>query len=332
MLVDAFAHFLPPGLRDELKGACDLSKPGLLNWAGSKALCDVDHRIATLDEMGIDKQVITTPNPSLDSVFSSEEAAHIARIANDSMKKSVDRFPDRLIGIATLSLSAGDAAIEELRRAVFDLGLGGALIYTNVAGAPLDAPQFRDFFEAVAEFDVPLWLHPDRDPTVPEYPSEAASRYDLHLMYGLLFDTTIAMSRLVFSGIFDGGKEPRILVHHAGGMIPFFSQRGDLHYGDAATRKRLGRSVEDYTDKLKRFYADTMTSGSAGAVRVAYDFYGAERMMFASDTPFGPQEGKLFVRTCLESLERTGISSEDLALIRGENALRFVANSSTATR
>lgn len=323
--IDAFAHFLPPRLREALAGACDVSQPGRQNWTGPRALVDIDHRVQLLDEEGIDRQVVTTPNPALESVFDAEAAQRLARIANDGMAEAVAKHPDRLYGVATVSLLSVPSAIAELERAVRDLGLAGGLIYTNINGAPLDAPGFAPFFEAAAELGVPLWLHPDRWSSHSDYTTEQHSRHDLHVMFGWPHETSLAMTRLALGGLFRRWPQLRILTHHGGGMVPFYGERLAAHYGDEPTLRRLSLPVDDHMGALRSFYADSVTSGSASALRTAVDFFGDDRVLFASDMPFGPSDGRVFLRRNIEALEACDMSAASKRRIWAENALAFLA-------
>jgi predicted TIM-barrel fold metal-dependent hydrolase len=324
MRIDAFSHFLPPRLRDALAERRDVSRPGLQNWAGPRALVDIDHRVRLLDEEGIDRQVITTPNPSLESVFDAEDAQELARIANDGMADAVARHPDRFYGVATVSLLSVAPAIVELERATGELGLAGVLVYTNIGGAPLDAPAFAPFFDAAAELGVPVWLHPDRSPAQADYAAEGASRHDLHVMFGWPYETSVAMARLALDGLFVRRPDLRILTHHGGGMVPFYGERLAAHYGDEIVLERLALPAHDHMAGLRSFYADSVTSGSASALRTAVDFFGDEQVLFASDMPFGPRDGRDFLRRNAAALEACEISDTSRRRIWAENVLTFL--------
>lgn len=322
--IDTYAHFLPPALRDALAASCDVSVPLLQNWTGPKALVDIDYRVQLLDEEGIDRQVITTPNPALESVFGADDAQRLARIANDGMAKAVARHPTRFYGVATVSLLSVAPAIAEVERAIGDLGLAGVLIYTSIDGTPLDAPEFLPLFEAVAALDVPIWLHPERSPSHSDYARETESRYDLYVMLGWPYETSVTMTRLALAGVLRRWPELRIITHHAGGMIPFYAERLAAHYGDEMILRRLSLSADRHIEDLKSFYADTITSGSVSALETTVDFFGSDRVMFASDMPFGPQDGRAFLRRNLEALEAADIPAASKQRIRAENALDFL--------
>ena len=106
-----------------------------------------------------------------------------------------------------------------------DLGARGVLIFTNVAGEPLDEPKFEPIFATMAELDLPIWLHPARTAAMPDYPAEKKSRFEMWWCFGWPYETSVAMVRMVFAGLLDRYPKLKIITHHLGGMIPFFDGR-----------------------------------------------------------------------------------------------------------
>src|SRR5204863_350502 len=111
------------------------------------------------------------------------------------------------------------------RRALDDLHATGVQIYTNVAGRPLDLPEYQPIFDRMAQRDLPIWLHPARPAAVADYAGETRSKYDMWWAFGWPYETSVAMGRLVFSGIFDRHPSLKIITHHMGAMIPFCAGR-----------------------------------------------------------------------------------------------------------
>jgi aminocarboxymuconate-semialdehyde decarboxylase len=191
-------------------------------------------------------------------------------------------------------------------------------VYTSTAGAPLDRPELLPFFEAVGELGAGIWLHPDDVPGAPE------PGIDLNILLGWPYQTSLAMARLAMAGTFERLPGLRILTHHAGGMIPLFGERLATHYGDDATRERLSLDGADGVAGLRAFYADTATSGSAEGVEVAAHYFGVERMLFASDMPFGPEQGRVFLRRNADALEAARLPRAAKDAVGGLNALSFI--------
>jgi aminocarboxymuconate-semialdehyde decarboxylase len=139
------------------------------------------------------------------------------------------------------------------------------------------------------------------------------------------------MARMVFSGLFDRLPGMRLITHHCGAMIPFFAGRAETLWAQLGSRT----ADEDYESLLKgmakkpieyfkMFYADTVLGGSASALRCGLDFFGADRIVFASDCPFDPEGGPMFIREGIRSVEDLGLSEAEKRKIYYENALRLL--------
>ena len=208
-------------------------------------------------------------------------------------------------------------------RAIAKLGARGVQICTNVNGRPLDEPEFFPVFERVDEPPRP----PDLDAPgaagrrAPTTVTEQKSKYEIWQVLGWPYETSVAMARMVFSGLLDRLPDVRIITHHCGGMIPYFAGRAETLWAQLGSRS----ADENYSEVLKRmakkpieyfrmFYGDTVLGGSASRARAAGStFFGADRVVFASDCPFDPEGGPMFIREGIRSIE-------DLALADGRQA------------
>jgi aminocarboxymuconate-semialdehyde decarboxylase len=168
-------------------------------------------------------------------------------------------------------------------------------IFTNIAGRPLDDSAFASVFAAIAALDVPIWLHPSRAADMPDYRSEKKSRFELWWCFGWPYETSVAMTRLVLCGLFDRHPNLRIVTHHLGGMIPYYD--GRVGPGLAVLGSRT--SDEDYShilpsldrphlDYFRDFYADTAMFGGVHGLACGLEFFGPDRVVFATDAPLGP--------------------------------------------
>lgn len=328
MKIDAFAHALPMGYKEafQKKLPGDAPKMSGGNWDQNKTLTDVGLRLAIMDEYEIDMQAILTPTPPMEWLFDAPTGAALARIANDGMAEIVERHPKRFIGVATVCLLDVEGAINELQRSIRRLKLRGVLVYSNIGGHPLDAPQFDDFYSAVEELRVPIWLHPARSQKQADYPGEEASRYLLWQAFGWPYETTLAMARLVFSGTLKRHPNLRIIVHHAGAMVPFFAGRITSFYSNPSNLIHIGLAPEverPYLDQFRDFYVDSWTNGSIAALMTSYEMFGADRMLFGTDMPFGAEMGRLFVREAVQSVERMMIPPAEKEKIWSGNIRRL---------
>ena len=215
------------------------------------------------------------------------------------MAELVAKHPDRFPAfVAALAMHDMDEAMKELHRAVKDLDAGGVQIFTNIGGRPLDDPAFQPVFDAMADYDLPIWMHPARAATMTDYAGESRSRYEMWWCFGWPYETSVAMARLVFSGLFDRHPGIKIITHHMGGMIPFFE--GRIGAGMDVLGART--SDEDYSEVLsslqrphldyfKMFYGDTAMFGAHLGIQCGLDFFGSEQIVFSDRLSVCPGQG-----------------------------------------
>jgi aminocarboxymuconate-semialdehyde decarboxylase len=274
-------------------------------------------------------------SPPPEAAADGGEAAEIARIGNDEMAEIAAKHPDRFVGfLAALPMNNPDAAVEEAERAVTVLGAPGVQIFTNVNGLPLDNPEFRPVFRKIHELGCPVWIHPARGMDRPDYVGEEYSKYELWWALSWPYETSMAMYRLVFSGLFEEFSGLKVIVHHGGGMIPMMPGRlgpGLEVYGSRTPpqlREKENTPLRGKPlDGFKQFYADTATFGSAAALRCAVDFFGAESMLFASDMPFDPEQGPGYIRETIRIIREMGFSEAEEEKIFSGNLLRMMEKS-----
>jgi uncharacterized protein len=190
---------------------------------------------------------------------------------------------------------------------VKDLGALGVQIFTNVKGHPMDELRFEPLYAKIAELGRVIWIHPTRTDDHPDYPTEERSRYGLYFKFGWPYETTVCISRLIFSGIVERYPSLRFLTHHAGGIIPHLAGRLGLRHDSPGQRKGIGvedRFTPEYTTELyKRFYGDTVFSGAHGPLECALEFFGPDHILFGTDMPYGAEGGELFVRSTIADVE-----------------------------
>jgi predicted TIM-barrel fold metal-dependent hydrolase len=325
--IDAFAHILPPRYLKRLEQHLD-SVPANESIRGYRAffyedavLADLDARWRKLDGFGDYAQVLVLAVPPLEEIGPPDVAAEFARLANDEMAELVREHPDRFLGFcAALPLSDTDAALAELDRATSELSALGGQLFTNMNGIPLDDARFAPLFTRFEELEKMIWLHPTRSAVWPDYPTEKESKYGLHWSLGWPYETGVALSRLVFSGIMERHPRLRLIAHHCGGMVPHFSARlaTPIEEAEDALEHTLTRPPLDY---FRRFYTDTAMFGAAHAVRCAIEFFGPEQVLFGTDMPLG---GPNAVEVTVDDLESIDLSDEDLANVYSGNAARLL--------
>ena len=278
-IIDIYCHIYPDRFFQEMsKVAPNLSNIGQ-RLRGIKKLFDLDARFKEMDEFGDYRQIISLPNPAIEDIAKPDVGLQLARIANDSMAELCRKYPERFPAFAAaLCLTDVDGSIKEAQRAIKDLGARGVLVYTNVAGEPLDQPKFEPLFKMMAELDLPIWLHPVGTAAMTDYPAEKKSRYEMWWCFHWPYETSVAMVRMAFDGLLDRYPKLKIITHHLGGMIPYYDGRvGNglkvlgQRTSDEDYSKVLSSLKRPHTDYLHDFYADTaMFGGGVPATRCGY--------------------------------------------------------------
>ncbi len=335
MKIDAFTHIFPQAywrrMLEVLPDGRDMHK----RVRAIPALVDVDARLRMLDEFGPDyRQVLSIGSPPIEAFGASKVSVDMAKIANDGMAELVQRRPERFFGfVASLPMNDIPAAVREARRAVKDLGALGVQVFTNINGRPLYAPETLPLFDAMAELDLPMWMHPARGADVPDYRGEKKSHYEIWWTLGWPYETSVAMAHMVFGGLFDRHPGFKVITHHLGGMIPYFEGRVGPGWDQLGKRT----SDEDYTvivkgmkekgrrpvDYFRFFYADSALFGALEGTKCGFSFFGSERIVFASDSPFDPEGGSAYIRDTIEIVERLELSPEQRRAVYAGNLLRL---------
>jgi predicted TIM-barrel fold metal-dependent hydrolase len=164
----------------------------------------------------------------------------------------------------------------------------------------------------------------------PDYRHEPFSKFDLWWAFGWPYETSVAMGRLVFSGLFDDLPAARIITHHAGGFVPMMEGRIESGLTLLGTRCPPGlehavatRLCAPPIDHFRRFYADTATFGSRAAIECGKSFFGANRLVFATDMPFDPEQGPGYIRSTLQAIAELELDSAEREQILAGNARRL---------
>lgn len=336
MRIDVATHILPVRYFAKLQQI-----PGFFmakRVKGIPCLFDLDVRFRIMDRFGEYRQVLSLALPSIDRLGPPAATPDLARLGNDEMANLVAAHPDRFAAaFAGLPLNNPDASLRELERLAAHPAFLGVQIHSNVAGRPLDEPATLQVIEEAARRQMPMFLHPARASTFADYANETQSRYDLWQIFGWPYETTIAMARLVFTGLFDRHPGAVIITHHLGGMAPHFVGRMNGGFEQFGTRGAEGQA-ETLPVRLAhppawyfpRFYADTALFGAAHAMRCGLAYFPPERVLFGSDTPFDPEGGPRYIRDTIADLDESGISAEHRRMIDEGNFRRLAAERARA--
>ena len=332
MKIDIFCHVIPKSFSERMNSISEKGSNMQKRVRGIPSLTDMDVRFRMMDAFDDYSQVISMASPPIEALGEPQQTPELARVANDGLAELATKHPDRFTGfVASVPMNNPQAAVEEIDRAINKLGANGIQIFTNVNGRPLDDPAFLPIFERMAQIDLPIWLHPTRGASFPDYLTEKKSKYELWWVFGWPYETSIALTRILFAGYLDRFPNLKIISHHMGGMIPYFSGRVGPGLDQLGTRtededltvirRNMKKSPIEY---CRMFYADTALFGSRAGMECGLDFFGVDHTLFASDSPFDPEKGPGFIRETIRCLEEMDISAEDRKKIYEGNARRLL--------
>jgi uncharacterized protein len=332
MIIDFQAHIFPEAYIDEMHrvdGAVVLEAPdphsGMSYFYDKKLRCrintatlqgrNIERRLANMDQLGIDVHVLTIPAPGADR-FEGESAVRMARAANDAIAAICHRYPARFIGFFTLPTCSTEDSLAELERAVNELGLKGFGCFANLNGLPLNREGLFPIYERLAKYKLPVYIHP----TAPLATEVTGLDIMPTLIFGWAFDSTVAMTHLVYGRVLERFPEIDFVVADVGGVLAFFAQRAVNIYAGRTEeiRQRYGLK-ENPLDSFKRFYVDT-ADHPASTLRCVKDFFGVDRLVLGTNYPYGPEEGCLLVKNSLKAIDGLELSRDEKEKILGRNA------------
>jgi aminocarboxymuconate-semialdehyde decarboxylase len=305
MKIDIYTHWWPRKAAQALlaKARPD-SDPVSLDYLQRResrtAINDLDLRFRFMDRHPDILQVLTISNPPVEVFVGPEDASEISKMANDELAELVLNHPDRFVtAVAILPMNDIDLALSECDRAIKELGLKGIRLYTTIMGETLNSPRLRPLYEKMANYDLPIWLHPT-DPLPLSVGKES--------MLGWEYETSKAMVTLASSWVFEAFPNLKFITHHLGSMIPFFEQR----------IKALGNP--NTHSNLRKFHNDTALYGCTPALMCGYAFFGADHILFGTDMPLGSRPAG-FVEWTLRAIDQMDIFKTEKDKIYLENAV-----------
>lgn len=291
MIVDVHCHFVPENYFRFLERGEEFDvrrsttgdeavevEIGRRKFGMNRTFFDPVRQLHRMAELGIDLSVLSLATPLIDYAAPTGAALAGARIFNDELALLRDRHPGRFDGWAFLPMQDPAASARELRRAVADLGLRGGHIASNVGGRYLDSPEFAPVFETAVELDVPLFVHPSNPAG-----SDRTGKYELTVVSGYLFDTTLNVFHMIFGGLLDRYPALRLCCAHAGGYALLLRARMQREVDTNPDLARtLSGTIDDY---LRRLYYDTVCFED-GYLAFASGAIGPDRLVLGSDGPF----------------------------------------------
>ncbi len=267
---------------------------------------DYSQRIKDMDEAGVDISIVSLTCPSV--YWGGEKiSTSTAQMMNDDMSNQQSNYPDRIRWFATLPWQYSENALIELERAI-SKGCAGVFVSASITGTSLTDPTFTPIWNAIDRHGLPVLIHPGAPPGVSEMDME---KYNLVFSVGFMFDTTLAISRMIYSGFFDRYKKVKIIACHAGGALPYLVGRLDTAFDKMPPcREVISEKPSSYFDRL---YFDSIAY-TQEALELCLYVSGSERLLYGSDYPHnvGDMSG---------NLERVNALPPDIAAkVRGKNA------------
>lgn len=288
MRIDVHAHAQPPEYLDALVNSGRYEVGGnedtglVIMEKGARFLSitpqmhDVTQRIADMDRDGIDMQILSVTTPQV-YFLSDQPAIDLARQCNDYLAEMVREHPERFRALASIPLTANiDEAVRELQRCIGELGMVGFIIGANINGVPIDDPRFDPLYEEANRLGTTMFIHPMAPAGI-----EVMNQYALAPLVGFMFDTTLAVSRLIFSNFFGRFLSINVIVGHLGAAIPYLAGRLDAGYRAYPDCQGISRRPSEIIADL---YLDTV-SFHEPALRCAIDTVGVDHILFGSDYP-----------------------------------------------
>jgi aminocarboxymuconate-semialdehyde decarboxylase len=294
----------------DIDGNPNIHYPGDYNIA-VRGHRDIAYREGVLDELGVAVQVLTLTTPGT-HVETPATAVRLASLVNDEFREVMEARSARFTALATLPLNDATASARELDRAMRQLGMRGAMLFSNVNGVALSDERYWPMYEVADQLEAVLYIHPEHPVGV-----EAMLDYWLMPLCGFLFDTTLAAASLVFSGVVERYPRIRWALCHLGGTIPYLAERLDRGFrAFRDCRRNIQREPSTY---LKQFYYDTVNF-SQGALELAIKFAGADHILAGSDYPH--QIGS--ITSMLDAIAKLPVGEDERAGIYGRNAARLL--------
>ncbi len=266
-------------------------------------------RIADMDAMGIDLQMLALAPPQYFYTLEEEIATKVAVTQNDRIAAVVDDYPKRFAGVGSLPMRHADRAVAEAQR-IHGLGFRAVQIGADVAGIDLDDPSFDPIWSTLADLGIVPILHPAGFTD-----GARLTEYYLVNVIGMPLSSTVALTRMILGGVFARHQDLRLLVVHGGGYLPFYVARTDHAFRHRPElRHHIDRPPSEYLDQV---YFDT-TVFAPPMVESLVERYGADHVLMGTDYPFDMGQGDP-----IAFLGGTNLTGEDLRLVMGQNAVRM---------
>jgi 6-methylsalicylate decarboxylase len=311
MRIDVHAHYFPTKYLDALErlGKDDVPESRAQILAGNKPE-ELEARLRMMDSAGVDMQVLS-PAGQMPYFERPQDAVAIARLGNDLFAELVAQSPKRLAAFAMVPLPHVDAALEELGRALDELGMAGATIGTSVLGRSIADPAFEPFYAELNRRSAVLYVHPSgrgaESPLILEH--------RLMWLLGAPLEDAIAAVHLIVKGVVTRYPNIKIIVAQIGGAIPLLMGRLDFLY-----RNEVPECPELPSVAGRKLWYDNVTHNDAVALKCAVLALGADRLVLGSDYPYQLDDD---YRRTVSFVERAGLTKDEVSAVLEDNGCRL---------
>ena len=273
---------------------------------------NLEKRIEYLDRHGIDMQVLSTPRSS---DYSAEDGPDLAKITNDGIAEVVRKYPKRFAGLASIPIKNKAKSLDELDRAINELGFKGVCVSGNIGEISLDSDFLWPFYKKVVELDIPIFVHPG-------FPAGADQMkdYGLIAIVGFEFDLILAQVRLIYGGVLEEFPTLKFVFSHLGGGTPFLKERIENGWGLAKmVPEKKAKITKPPSYYLEMLYFETV-SFYKPAIMCTIQCSGVDKILFGTDYPLYPLGD---IPYSIKVMKELDLCQSDKQKILGENARRL---------
>ena len=318
IVVDVFNHVQPREYVDAVPNPSTITFPPIVPYS----VRDPAARIKSMDQHGIDMEILSLAAPHYSELlkYTPDLRRNVMRAANDGIAKIVEGNPDRFAAVGTVNLLDVGESVDEMVRCVRDLGLVGIQTFTNIAGKPLDSPDFEPFYQKLSQLDTVMFIHPTFIGKIYDYIEE----YGMSNTIGYDIDNSMALYRLARGGVFVRHPGLKILAHHMGSLIPFLVARMQRTIMAFQSKDHitppppLKKMPNDY---FKMFYVDTAEGAWKPSLACAQAFFGSSHVLLGSDYPI---HGEQDLTDTIKAVRELDIPEREKSMILGGNAVELL--------
>ncbi len=322
-VVDVHTHMLNEGFLRLLRkhgksyrvkkvvgGQTGIVKDGAPFMTLMPGMFDYELRIKAMDAAGVDVAIVTLTSPNV-YWGSAKVSLDSSKLINSDMAAQQRRYPGRIRFMCSLPWQHPKLAVAELKRACDELGAVGVMVLANIGGRSLTEKAFNPIWREIDRRALPVLVHPTAPPGTAELD---VMRYNLIASVGFMFDTSLAVARMIFDGFFDRYPKLKLIASHGGGALPYIAGRLDICFANMpACRERISNPPSSY---LRKIYYDSVVFQQE-SLELALKVGGESNVLYGSDYPhnIGDMKG------CLARVDALPPAARDA--VRGGNAMRI---------